>query len=338
MITQTLETLIHHQNLSFTQTQALHDQLLTGQLPDAQVASYLTAMAAKGANAEEIAGAAASMQAHALPFVAAKPVLDVVGTGGDHANSFNISTTSMFVVAAAGVPVAKHGNQAASSRSGAADVLSALGYRLDLDASTSEAMLNRLGVTFLFAQHYHPAMRYVASIRKQLGVATIFNLIGPLANPARPTYQLLGVADASLMPVMAEALHRLGVKRAMVVHGQDGLDEVTPTTLTDALLLDRGNITSMQIDPAAYGIRQTEKAALTGGTPAENAAITRTVLSGIEGPKKDAVVLNAAVAMFVAERVASIADGVHLANQILSDGSALRLLDQVVAASQAVSA
>lgn len=339
MLNDTINTLIKHTDLTFDQTKAAHDELLQGQVPDGLIASYLTAMAAKGATATEIAGAAESMRANALAFEPHEPVLEIVGTGGDHANTFNISTTSMFVIAAAGVPIAKHGNRAASSKSGAADVLEALGYNINASVAESEALLAKYNACFLFAQKYHASMRFVGPTRKLLGFPTIFNLIGPLANPAKPTFQLLGVYREELMQPMADALIQLGVKRGMVVHGEDGLDEVTATGKTDALMIVDGQITPSTIDPADYGIAYADPAALVGGTPAENAAITRQILGGALGPKTDAVLLNAGVALYIANKAATIADGIAAARTILTEKKALTLLEHLVADStQEVSA
>lgn len=333
MLNETINHLVQHTDLSFDETKAAHDELLHGGVDASLIASYLTAMAAKGATATEIAGAADSMRQNALPFAPDEPVLEVVGTGGDHANTFNISTTSMFVIAAAGVPIAKHGNRAASSKSGAADVLEALGYNINASVEESEALLHQYNACFLFAQKYHASMRFVGPTRKLLGFPTIFNLIGPLANPAKPTYQLLGVYREDLMAPMADALIQLGVKRGMVVHGEDGLDEITATGKTDALLIDNGQITKLTIDPADYGIAYADKADLVGGTPADNAQITRDVLAGASGAKADAVVLNAGVALYIAGKAATIKDGIALARETIASGKATQELNELIAAS-----
>lgn len=333
MLNETINHLIQHNDLSFDETKAAHNELLHGEVDPSLIASYLTAMAEKGATATEIAGAADSMRANATKFDPEEPVLEVVGTGGDHANTFNISTTSMFVIAAAGAPIAKHGNRAASSKSGAADVLEALGYNINASVAASEQLLHKYNACFLFAQKYHAAMRFVGPTRKLLGFPTIFNLIGPLANPAKPTYQLLGVYREDLMQPMAAALVQLGVKRGMVVHGQDGLDEVTVTGKTDALVINDGKISARKIDPADYGIAYAEKSQLVGGTPAENAQITRDILNGVAGAKADAVLLNAGVALFIAEKAATITAGVELARQTIASGKAAQLLNDLVAAS-----
>ncbi|KRL41597.1 anthranilate phosphoribosyltransferase [Lacticaseibacillus manihotivorans] len=339
MLNETIAHLVNHTDLTFDETKAAHNELLHGEVDPSLIASYLTAMAEKGATATEIAGAADSMRSNATKFDPEEPVLEVVGTGGDHANTFNISTTSMFVIAAAGADIAKHGNRAASSKSGAADVLEALGYNINASVEASEALLHQYHACFLFAQKYHAAMRFVGPTRKLLGFPTIFNLIGPLANPAKPTYQLLGVYREDLMKPMADALIQLGVKRGMVVHGEDGLDEVTATGKTDALVIDNGQITARTIDPHDYGFDYAAKADLVGGTPAENAQITRNILAGNPGPKTDAVLLNAGVALYIVGKADSITKGIALAKQTITDGKATALLDDLIKASnQEVSA
>ncbi len=333
MINETIQTLLDQKDLTFAETKATHDELMSGETPDALIASYLTAMAAKGATATEIASAADSMRQKALAFDPQEPVLEVVGTGGDHANTFNISTTSLFVIAAAGVKIAKHGNRAASSRSGAADVLEALGFDINASVATSEALLAKYNLCFLFAQKYHQAMRFVGPTRKVLGFPTIFNLIGPLSNPAKPTYELLGVYRKDLLQPMAEALVQLGVVKGMVIRGEDGLDEITVAGKTDAIFIDHGQLTDMTLDPQDYGIAIADQAALVGGTPAENAVITRRILSGQDqGAKRDAVRMNAGVAIYLAGGAPSIKAGIAKATEILANGAASRLLDTVLAA------
>ncbi|WP_262314703.1 anthranilate phosphoribosyltransferase [Lacticaseibacillus parakribbianus] len=333
MINDTITALLAHHNLSFEQTKATHDELMQGQVDPQLIASYLTAMAAKGPTPMEIAGAAASMRDNALAFTPAGPVLEIVGTGGDHHNTFNISTTSLFVIAASGVKVAKHGNRAASSKSGAADVLEALGYDIQATPAQSASLLARYDLCFLFAQQYHRAMRFVGPTRKALGFPTIFNLIGPLSNPAKPSTVLLGVYKEALLGPMAQALVQLGVTSGAVVHGQDGLDEVTVTGPTQAVMIDHGKLTPAVIDPRDYGLALATPAALTGGTPAQNATITRAVLANrATAAQRDAVVMNAGVALFLAHRSASLAAGIALAQATLASGAAQQRLNDVLAA------
>ncbi|WP_225047163.1 anthranilate phosphoribosyltransferase [Lacticaseibacillus kribbianus] len=333
MIKEAITTLLNHTDLTYEQTRATHDELMDGTVDPQLIASYLTALAANGSTPQEIAGAAAAMRDHALAFAPATPVLEVVGTGGDHANTFNISTTSMFVIAAAGVPIAKHGNRAASSRSGAADVLEALGFDINADPAFSARLLADTNLCFLFAQKYHAAMRFVGPTRKALGFPTIFNLIGPLSNPAKPAYMLLGVYREDLLDPMAEALVKLGVTSGAVVHGTDGLDEVTVTGKTQVRYIRGGVITEGTLDPRDYGLALAAPAALVGGSPEENATITRAVLANrATSAQRDAVVLNAGLALYLAHRTATVAAGVALAQRTLESGAAQARLESALAA------
>lgn len=329
---ESINKLVKHEDLTFDETKAAHDALTSGDTDATLIASYLTAMAAKGPRPQEIAGAADSLRRKALPFDPQAKVLEVVGTGGDHSDSFNISTTSMFVIAAAGVRIAKHGNRAASSKSGAADVLEALGFDINATPAKSAALLKAYNFCFLFAQKYHPAMRFVGPARKELGFPTIFNLIGPLANPARPTYELLGVYSKDLMQPMAEAISQLGVTSGMVIHGEDGLDEVTVTGPTDAIRIRNGQFEPLTLNPTDYGFRIAAKADLVGGTPAQNAKITRDVLAGRDhGAKRDAVLFNAGVALSLTGAASTIQAGIDLARQTINSGAAIKRLDEALA-------
>ena len=258
-------------------------------------------------------------------------VLEIVGTGGDHSNSFNISTTSSLVISAAGVPVAKHGNRAASSKSGAADVLEALGVKITIDPAKSAEVLKKIGLCFLFAQNYHLSMKYVAPVRKELGIRTIFNILGPLTNPAGANMELMGVYDEALVEPLARVLANLGVKRAMVVYGQDGLDEISMSAPTSVCEIKDGWFQSYEITPEQFGYERCEKGALTGGTPAENAEITKAILKGEEkGPKRQAVCLNAGTALYIAGKAASIEEGVKLAESLIDSGAALKKLEAFI--------
>ena len=245
-----------------------------------------------------------------------------MGTGGDGSNSFNISTTASIVISAAGVPVAKHGNRAASSKSGAADCLEALGVNITIEPEQSRKLLEEIGICFLFAQKYHTAMKYVGPIRKELGIRTIFNILGPLANPAGPVYQIMGAYDESLLPSMAKVLSNLGVKRGMVVYGQDRLDEISVSAPTAVCEIDSGTFKNYVITPEDFGLVRCMKEDLVGGTPQENAEITRSILNGEKGPKRNAVLLNAAAALYVAGKADSMADGVKLAEKVIDTGLA----------------
>lgn len=339
MIAQTIQTLATGHDLTFAEAEAVINEIMDGNTSNTQIAALLTALTMKGETVPEIAGAASAMRAHALPFNAGENVLEIVGTGGDHANTFNISTTTSIVVAAAGTPVAKHGNRAASSKSGAADVLEALGVNINADPAVSEQTLRQTGICFLFAQEYHQAMRFVGPVRKELGIRTIFNILGPLANPAHATAQLLGVYDAALLDPLAHVLAELGVKNALVVHGEDGLDEVTTAAATDIVTVRNGEFTRSTITPEEFGLQRAQLSDLVGGTPAENAAITRAILAGQPGPKLDTVLLNAACALHAAHADLSIKDALQLARTTIASGAATAKLNELITATnQAISA
>ncbi len=280
MIKQAIEKVVNHENLTFEESEAVLDEIMNGEASEVQTASLLTALTAKNPTIDEIAGAAASMRSHALAFPETKDVLEIVGTGGDHANTFNISTTSAIVVAATGTRVAKHGNRAASSKSGAADVLEALGLDINETPAVSYESLQENNLAFLFAQEYHKSIKYVAPVRKQLGFRTIFNILGPLANPAHPTHQLLGVYDETLLEPLANVLKKLGVTNTMVVHGRDGLDEMTTTDETAVVELQDDHLTKYTVTPEQFGLKRRQRADLVGGTPEANADITRRILAG----------------------------------------------------------
>lgn len=330
MIETAIKQVTNNEDLTFDQAQQVMNEIMNGETSDIQIASFLTALSMKHETADEIAGSAKSMRDHAAPFNAGEQVLEIVGTGGDHANTFNISTTSALVIAAAGVPVAKHGNRAASSKSGAADVLESLGVNINLQPHQSEELLQKIGVCFLFAQEYHQAMRFVAPVRKTLGIRTIFNILGPLANPAHATQQLLGVYDASLLKPMALVLNQLGVTDAMVVHGQDGLDEISMSAPTDVVELRNGTMTEYTIDPRKFGFDLCNKQDLVGGTPAQNAQITRDILQGQKSAKRDVVLLNAGAALHIAKPELSIEEGITLARQLIDDGKAQQKLNELI--------
>lgn len=330
MIETAIKQVTNKEDLTFDQAQQVMNEIMNGETSDIQIASFLTALSMKHETADEIAGSAKSMRDHAAPFHAGEQVLEIVGTGGDHANTFNISTTSALVIAAAGVPVAKHGNRAASSKSGAADVLESLGVNINLQPHQSEELLQKIGVCFLFAQEYHQAMRFVAPVRKTLGIRTIFNILGPLANPAHATQQLLGVYDESLLKPMALVLNQLGVTDAMIVHGQDGLDEISMSAPTDVVELRHGTMTEYTIDPRKFGFDLCNKQDLVGGTPAQNAQITRDILQGQKSAKRDVVLLNAGAALHIAKPELSIEDGITLAHQLIDDGKAQQKLNELI--------
>ena len=331
MIKEAIIKLSKKQDLAYAEAEAVMDEIMSGQATPVQMSAYLTALALKGETIDEITASAAGMRAHCIKLLHNLDVLEIVGTGGDGSNSFNISTTSSLVIAAGGVPVAKHGNRAASSKSGAADVLEALGVKITLTPERSAEILKKINICFLFAQNYHIAMKYVAPIRKELGIRTVFNILGPLSNPAGANMELMGVYDQSLVEPLAQVMANLGVDRGMVVYGQDSLDEISMCAPTSVCEIRDGKFTSYEITPEQFGYERCEKGALTGGTPAENAEITKAILKGEEkGPKRQAVCLNAGATLYIAGKAASIEEGVKLAESLIDSGAALKKLGEFV--------
>ena len=331
MIKEAIIKLSKKQDLAYAEAEAVMDEIMSGQATPVQMSAYLTALALKGETIDEITASAAGMRAHCIKLLHNLDVLEIVGTGGDGSNSFNISTTSSLVIAAGGVPVAKHGNRAASSKSGAADVLETLGVKITLTPERSAEILKKINICFLFAQNYHIAMKYVAPIRKELGIRTVFNILGPLSNPAGANMELMGVYDQSLVEPLAQVMANLGVDRGMVVYGQDSLDEISMCAPTSVCEIRDGKFTSYEITPEQFGYERCEKGALTGGTPAENAEITKAILKGEEkGPKRQAVCLNAGAALYIAGKAASIEEGVKLAESLIDSGAALKKLGEFV--------
>ena len=331
MIKEAIIKLSKKQDLAYAEAEAVMDEIMSGQATPVQMSAYLTALALKGETIDEITASAAGMRAHCIKLLHNLDVLEIVGTGGDGSNSFNISTTSSLVIAAGGVPGAKHGNRAASSKSGAADVLETLGVKITLTPERSAEILKKINICFLFAQNYHIAMKYVAPIRKELGIRTVFNILGPLSNPAGANMELMGVYDQSLVEPLAQVMANLGVNRGMVVYGQDSLDEISMCAPTSVCEIRDGKFTSYEITPEQFGYERCEKGALTGGTPAENAEITKAILKGEEkGPKRQAVCLNAGAALYIAGKAASIEEGVKLAESLIDSGAALKKLEEFV--------
>ena len=331
MIKEAIIKLSKKQDLTYAEAETVMDEIMSGQATPVQMSAYLTALSLKGETIDEITASAAGMRAHCIKLLHNLDVLEIVGTGGDGSNSFNISTTSSLVIAAGGVPVAKHGNRAASSKSGAADVLEALGVKITLTPERSAEILKKINICFLFAQNYHIAMKYVAPIRKELGIRTVFNILGPLSNPAGANMELMGVYDQLLVEPLAQVMANLGVDRGMVVYGQDSLDEISMCAPTSVCEIRDGKFTSYEITPEQFGYERCEKGALTGGTPAENAEITKAILKGEEkGPKRQAVCLNAGAALYIAGKAASIEEGVKLAESLIDNGAALKKLEEFV--------
>ena len=333
MIKEAIQKVVVKQNLSFQEAEEVMDEIMSGTASQIQMSAYLTALALKGENIEEITASAAGMRKHCIRLLHDMDVLEIVGTGGDKSNSFNISTTSAIVVSASGIPIAKHGNRAASSKSGAADVLEALGVNINLSPEKSKALLEEIGICFLFAQNYHIAMKYVAPVRKELGIRTVFNILGPLSNPAGANMQLLGVYDEELVEPMAKVLDNLGVRNAMVVFGQDGLDEISMSAPTSVCEVRNNEFRRYIIEPEQFGMVRCRKEDLTGGTPQENAEITLSILRGETGPKRDAVVLNSAAALYVADSSLTLQDAINKVQETIDSGKALKQLERFVALS-----
>lgn len=340
MISEAIKKIVDKQDLNYDEAYAVMNEIMNGETTPTQNAAFLAALSTKSARAEttdEIAGCAQAMREHATPVPAAEnglEVFDLVGTGGDGAHTFNISTTAAIIAAAAGVKVGKHGNRAASSKSGTADCLEALGFNIDLTPDQCIRLLTDAGFCFFFAQKYHSAMRFVGPIRKELGIRTVFNILGPLTNPARPSYQLLGVYDEYLVEPLARVLSQLGVRRGLVVYGKDKMDEISLSAPTAVCEIKDGEFTSYTIAPEDFGLVRCSKEDVEGGTPQENAQITRAILAGeLTGPKLDVVLLNAGAALYINDKADSIADGIEQARTLISNGSALDTLNKAVALS-----
>lgn len=333
MIREATVKLIQKIDLTMEETMAVINEIMSGETTPVQTAAFLTALQAKWTTIDEITACAKAMRAHALPVDVCDGVLEIVGTGGDKSGSFNISTTSGFVCAAGGCKVAKHGNRAATSKSGAADVLEALGANISMEPKRCAELLRNVGFCFLFAQHYHKAMKYVGPVRKELSVPTVFNILGPLTNPAHADHQILGVYDESLVEPLAHALHGLGVKKGMAVYGLDRMDEISASAPTKICEFDGDTFKTYVIEPEQFGLQRGAKSDIVGGTPAENAAITRSVLSGEKGTRRTAVVLNAGAGLYVAGKASTFEGGVRLAEELIDSGKAIQTLDAFIAQS-----
>ncbi|SDA63736.1 anthranilate phosphoribosyltransferase [Methanobrevibacter millerae] len=330
MIREAILKVSQKQDLTYDEAYQTMDEIMGGEASEVQMSSYLTAMSMKGETIDEITASAEAMRSHCVRLLNDVEALEIVGTGGDGSNTFNISTTSSIVISAAGVPVAKHGNRSASSKCGAADVLEELGVNIQIDPEKSLKCLKEHNICFLFAQNYHIAMKYVASVRKELAIRTIFNILGPLTNPAGATMQVLGVYDKELVEPLAKVLNNLGVKSALSVYGTDGMDEISASDKTFVCEIRDGVTKSYEIDPEDFGFEKCKKEDLVGGDPKENAQITLDILKGKKGPKRNAVVLNSAAGLYVSGVVESINDGVRLAEEIIDSGKALRQLEKFI--------
>ena len=340
MIKEAIEKIVIKEDLTYDEAYTVMREIMEGATSATQNAAFLAALSTKSAKAEtidEISGCAEAMRELATPVEhPGMEVLEIVGTGGDRANTFNISTVSALICASAGVKVAKHGNRAASSQCGTADCLEALGVNIEQDPQTCRDLLDEVGMCFLFAQKYHPAMRYVGAIRRELGFRTVFNILGPLTNPAKPAFYLLGVYDEYLAEPVAKVLSSLGVRRAFVVYGQDRMDEVSLSAPTTVYELKDGYYRTFVLRPEEVGLTRCEKADLLGGTPEQNAQTVIQILAGEErGPKRDAALLNAGCALYVSGRAQNIAQGVSMAADLVDSGAATRVLEAFVAKSNA---
>ena len=330
MIKEAIIKIVDKQDLTYDEAYAVINEIMSGETSSTQNAAFLAALSTKSTKAEtidEIAGCAAAMRDHAIKVEHNMDVMEIVGTGGDGANSFNISTTSALVAAAGGVKIAKHGNRAASSKCGTADCLEALGVNIDLSPEKCVELLEKTGICFFFAQKYHTSMKYVGPIRKELGIRTVFNILGPLTNPASPKRQLLGVYDESLVDPLARVLTSLGINRGMVVYGTDKMDEISASAPTKICEFNNGEYNTYTIKPEDFGLTTCKKEDLLGGTPEENAKITLAILNGEQGPKRTAVLLNAGAALYIAGKADSYADGIKLAAELIDSGKALFVLE-----------
>lgn len=330
MIKEAIIQLSKKEDLSYETAKQVMDEIMSGNASDIQISSYLTALAMKGETIDEITASASGMRDHCVRLLHDMQVLEIVGTGGDQSNSFNISTTAAIIIAAGGVPVAKHGNRAASSKSGAADVLEALGVNIMISPAKSAELLSKIGICFLFAQKYHIAMKYVANVRKELGIRTVFNILGPLSNPAGANMQVMGVYDEALVEPLAKVLCKLGVKDAMVVYGQDKLDEISISAPTSVCEIKNGEFKSYEISPEQFGYVTCNKHELEGGAPEENARITKSILSGEKGNKRNAVCLNAGAGFYIAGKAKTLEEGVKMAEDIIDSGAAKAKLEEFI--------
>jgi anthranilate phosphoribosyltransferase len=330
MIKEAIYKLVNKEDLTYQMAEEVMDEIMSGKATEIQMSSFLTALRMKGETIEEITACAAGMRKHAVRLLHEMDVLEIVGTGGDEANTFNISTTSALVVSAAGIPVAKHGNRSVSSKCGAADVLEALGVKITISPEESKEILNKIGICFMFAQKYHSSMKYVAPVRKELGIRTVFNVLGPLTNPAGANMELLGVYEEELVEPLAKVLLNLGVKRGIVAYGQDGLDEISLSAPTTCYEIRDGKLKSYVLNPEDYGFKLCEKQDLVGGDPKENAQITRAILNGEKGPKRDAVVLNSAACIYMAKDNITFEEAIKMAEEIIDSGKSKAQLDKFI--------
>ena len=330
MIKQAILKISKHQNLTYDEAYQTMDEIMSGEASEVQMSAYLTAMSMKGETIDEITASVEAMRNHCVRLLNDEDVLEIVGTGGDGSNTFNISTTSSIVISAAGVPVAKHGNRSASSQCGSADVLEELGVNIFIEPEKSLRCLKEINLCFLFAQNYHLSMKYVANVRKELSIRTIFNILGPLTNPAGASMQVLGVYEKELVEPLIEVLKNVGVKSAMSVYGMDGMDEISVNDKTFVCELKDGKTVSYEISPDEFGLELSSKEDLLGGSAKNNAKITLDILKGVKGPKRDAVLLNSAAGLYIAGKVNTMGEGVELAKELIDSGKALKQLEKFI--------
>ena len=329
MIREAIAKLTENQDLTYSEAKAVMEEIMDGTATQGQMGGFLMALSMQGETIDEITAFATVMREKGVKIQPEREVIDIVGTGGDKVGTFNISTTAAFVVAAGGVPVAKHGNRSVSSKSGAADVLEKLGINVSLSAEQNERILNETGMCFMFAPVYHASMKYAAPVRKELGVRTVFNILGPLSNPAAATMQLLGVYDKKLGKPLAQVLANLGVTRGVAVCGEDGLDEITLTGETEVHEIRFGEITSYSITPEQFGLKRCPLEDLIGGSPEENAGITLDILTGREtGPKRDVVFLNAGMSLYLGIDGITLEEGIHMAEELIDSGAAMKKYEE----------
>ncbi len=331
MIKEAINTLVSGDSLSFEQAAAVMEEIMSGEATPAQIAAFVTALRIKGETVDEIAGLASVMRAKAVPVKATPPVVDTCGTGGDNLSSINISTAAAFVAAGAGLKVAKHGNRAMTSQCGSADVLEALGVKIDLNAEAVATCLEKVGIGFMFAPVFHPAMKHAAGPRREIGIRTVFNILGPLTNPARAGSQVIGVPSKERGEKTAAVLHRLGTKHSLVVHSLDGMDELSISGKSVVWEVnEQGVLPPSEVEPADFGFKETKISEIRGGTPAENADIMRRVLNGEKGAVRNVIALNAAAAIYAGDLASDMKDGLRLAESAIDSGQAIEKLESLI--------
>jgi len=337
MIKEAIELLVAGRSLASEQAAGVMEEIMGGKATPAQIAAFITALRIKGETVDEITGLARVMLAKAIPVKVTSQVVDTCGTGGDKSSSFNISTAAAFIAAGAGLKVAKHGNRAMSSRCGSADVLEVLGVNIELGAEAVAKCLEKIGIGFMFAPLFHPAMKYAAGPRRDIGIRTVFNILGPLVNPTHAQFQVMGVATRELGEKIASVLHRLGTKHALVVHGIDGMDEIS---IADKSLVwevkPEGVSPPYEVSPQYFGFKEAELKEIKGGTPEDNARILRSILQGERGPRRDIAVMNAAAAIVAANRASDLKEGARIAQEAIDSGQALEKLDALIKLSQSL--